>query len=199
MNSPIRTALVNNTDNPRAVTCVPRRRIVIAPKSECIIDGDIFSLCENTRSVNILLDQVTANVLSIYFIVDSAFEVKSSEGLFSIPNMTRPTLSEAPEKLNDIKDVDSTNEKSTVKTTDKAPDATKTTEQDNSKSDVNESSDDAKISDIAKQEEMSAESAEQTKAAETEEPSKSEPDKTEQKKDKQPEDKPKATKKVQVK
>lgn len=76
MNSPIKTAIVNKTESVYTITCIPRRRVVLRPKEECIIEGDVFSQCINTRSVFTLIEQMTAGYIDIYFIIDEAFKAK---------------------------------------------------------------------------------------------------------------------------
>ena len=208
MNSPIRTAIVNNTDKARAVTCVPRRRIIINPKSECVIDGDIFSLCENMRSVNTLLEQISAGVIAIYFIVDGAFEVKTSHDVLSISSATRAAVS-GKDKLSEIEADELTKQEASdnqeklseeskkeerAKQEEKLSEESKKEEQ--PKTDEELKLEELKITEPAKQEDKPAEEPKKEEQAKQEEKLSEESKAEEPKKS---EDKPKTVKKVQVK
>lgn len=102
MNSPIKTVIENKTNRQHVITCIPRRRIIIAPNGQCILDGDVFSQCENSRSVETLLGQMLGGQIAISFIVDSVFEVKHGGAILSVNSVTRRNLDAHKEMLKDV-------------------------------------------------------------------------------------------------
>ena len=102
MNSPIKTVIENKTNRQHVITCIPRRRIIIAPNGRCTLDGDVFSQCDNSRSVETLLSQMTSGQINISFIVDSVFEVNHGGAILSVNSVTRRNLDAHKEMLKDV-------------------------------------------------------------------------------------------------
>lgn len=102
MNSPIKTVIENKTNRQHVITCIPRRRIIIAPNGQCTLDGDVFSQCDNSRSVETLLSQMTSGQINISFIVDSVFEVKHGGAILFVNSVTRRNLDAHKEMLKDV-------------------------------------------------------------------------------------------------
>lgn len=191
MNSPIKTIIENKTNRQHVITCIPRRRIIITPNGQCTLDGDVFSQCDNSRSVETLLSQMTSGQINISFIVDSVFEVTHGGAILSVNSVTRRNLDAHKEMLKDviIDAADATKEPA---------DEGKQEEDPKQEEPAENADENVKLGELdmtdSKQEEKTEEPAEEEKTAEAskkQEESKQEPAKTAEKQ--------KAPKKVQVK
>ena len=196
MNSPIKTVITNKTDRPYVITCIPRRRIVIEAGNACTIEGDMFSQCENSRSITTILEQVVNGHIHIHYVVDGAFEVVSEVSVMQMPDNTRIGVSSNKALLRELVVEPVSAKKQETDEPAKGEEAPMQVE------DNKESSDDKKDDEDVKLEELTISETVIPVAEEAKEEPKQQIEEPKQEASKAPEkpaEKPKAPKKVQVK